>query len=435
MRTTQRAPLPLLIAIGAACSADPEAPSAGSGGVPAASGGTSATGGVSASGGETATGGAGTGGASAAGGTAGSGAAGTGGGPAAGGAGGDAGSSSGGLGGASGAPGGGAGGMDATAGAGGGAAGSGPMDSVDSDGCPITLEGFATVDAMGQDGTYGGRDGQTVTVKNQAELEQYAGASEPYVIRVQGTIQITPKGKEIRVASHKTLLGVGATAAIAEGGFNLGAGTHNVILRNLTIRDSFVEGDWAGDTQDFDGIQLDSAHHIWIDHCHLHHMGDGLIDSRKDTTFVTTSWNILSDHNKAYGIGWTENVTAQMTIHHNWLRDLNQRNPAVDNVLRAHLFNNFMQRIDAYGNHARGGTNMVLENSVFDDVNRPHFYDTGTLVARGNLYRSSRGDRTSTGSSYSFFDPSEHYAYTLHPTEEVEALLAKCAGPRPTLGL
>lgn len=80
-------------------------------------------------------------------------------------------------------------------------------------------------------------------------------------------------------------------------------------------------------------------------------------------------------------------------------------------------------------------TESCAPKPLFDDVNRPHFYDTGTLVARGNLYRSSPGDRTSTGSSYSFFDPSEHYAYTLHPTEEVEALLAKCAGPRPTLGL
>lgn len=255
------------------------------------------------------------------------------------------------------------------------------------------------------------------------------------MIRVQGPIRISPKGKEIRVASDKTIVGVGTTGEIVEGGFFLGNGVHNVILRNLTIRDSFVEGDWAGDTQDWDGIQMDTAHHVWIDHCHLRRMGDGLIDSRMDTTYLTVSWNILSDHNKAFGIGWTPNVTAQMTIHHNWLRDLNQRNPATDNVLRAHLYNNWLQRIASYGNHARGGTNMVLENSVFDQVNRPHFYDTGTLVARGNVYRSTSGTRTSTGSSYSFFNPSSFYDYTLHAAGEVEALLTKCAGPRPTLGL
>ncbi|WP_433933913.1 polysaccharide lyase family 1 protein [Sorangium cellulosum] len=286
----------------------------------------------------------------------------------------------------------------------------------------------------GQDGTYGGRDGETVTVTTQADLERYARASEPYVIRVQGKITISPKGKEISVASNKTIVGVGATAEISQGGFFLGDGVHNVILRNLTIGDTFVEGDWEGKTQDFDGIQMDTAHHVWIDHCHLHHIGDGMIDSRKDTSYLTVSWSILSDHNKAFGIGWTENLTAQMTIHHNWFRDLNQRNPSTDNVLRAHLYNNWLQRIDSYGNYARGGTNMVLENSVFDTVNRPHYHDDGTLVATGNIYRSTTGTKDSSGSTYSFFDPSDFYEYSLDPADKLEALLARCAGPRPELG-
>ncbi|KYF96381.1 hypothetical protein BE20_00575 [Sorangium cellulosum] len=283
-------------------------------------------------------------------------------------------STSGGAGG--GAPGAGSGGA-------GGDGGGGAGGAVDSEGCPLTLEGFASVSGEGQDGTYGGRDGETVTVTTQADLEKYAGAAEPYVIRVQGKITMSPKGKEISVASDKTIVGVGATAEISQGGFFLGSGVHNVILRNLTIGDTFVEGDWEGKTQDFDGVQMDTAHHVWIDHCHLHHIGDGMIDSRKDTSYLTVSWSILSDHNKAFGIGWTENLTAQMTIHHNWFRDLNQRNPSTDNVLRAHLYNNWLQRIDSYGNYARGGTNMVLENSVFDTVNRPHYYDDGTLVATG----------------------------------------------------
>lgn len=317
----------------------------------------------------------------------------------------------------------------------GGSSGGGSNGTIDADGCPINLEGFATINAMGQNGTYGGRDGQTVTVSNQADLERYAIASAPYTIRVQGPIRISPKGKEIRVASDKTIVGVGTSGEIREGGFFLGSGVHNVILRNLTIQDAYVEGDWDGKENDFDGIQMDTAHHVWIDHCHLRRMGDGLIDSRKDTTFLTVSWNILSDHNKAFGIGWTDNVTTQMTIHHNWLRDLGTRNPSTDNVLRAHLYNNWLLRTNSYGNYARGGTHMVLENSVFDRVANPHYYDTGSLVARGNVYRNTSGQRESSGSSYSAFDPRNFYSYTLHSAQEVEALLTKCAGPRPTLGL
>jgi pectate lyase len=156
-----------------------------------------------------------------------------------------------------------------------------------------------------------------VTVSTQSELEQYAGASEPYTIRVQGAITISPKGREVNVASDKTIVGVGTTGEIVEGGFFLGRGVHNVIIRNLVVRDTYVEGDWEGKQNDFDGVQLDTAHHVWIDHCHFHHIGDGIIDSRKDTTYLTVSWNILSDHNKTFGIGWTDNVTAQMTIRHN----------------------------------------------------------------------------------------------------------------------
>jgi pectate lyase len=76
----------------------------------------------------------------------------------------------------------------------------------------------------------------------------------------------------------------------------------------------------------------------------------------------------------------------------------------------------------------------VLENSVFEDVKDPHFYDTGTLVAIGNLYSGTTGQKESSGSSYSFFDPAEHYDYALDPADEVVAKLAKCAGPRPSLG-
>ena len=153
-----------------------------------------------------------------------------------------------------------------------------------------------------------------------------------------------------------------------------------------------------------------------------------------DTTFETVSWNILENHNKTFGIGWTENVTAQITIHHNILRNTTQRNPSTDNVLRAHLFNNVMQELTSYGNYARGGTNMVLQNSVFINVNNPHYFDTGTLVATGNVYRGTSGQQESSGTTFSFFDPGTFYSYTLDPTSSARstrpALRRPAAGAR-----
>lgn len=313
--------------------------------------------------------------------------------------------------------------------------GSGGSDAgVDADGCPLTQEGFSTRSALGQDGTSGGAEGPVVTVSTQVELEQYASSEEPYVIRVDGTITIVPKGKEVNIRSNKTIIGVGTTGEINEGGFFVGAGEHNIILRNLKIGNTFKEDDPEGKDQDWDGIQIDTGHHIWIDHCDFHHGGDGLIDSRKDTTNLTVSWSILRDHNKAFGIGWTENVTAEMTIHHNIIRNTTQRNPSTDNVLRAHLYNNWLENVTSYGNYARGATNMVLENSVFENVNNPHYYDTGSLVAIGNIYSETSGQKESSGSVYSFFDPTDFYDYDLDDAAEVKALLTQCAGPRPSLG-
>lgn len=326
------------------------------------------------------------------------------------------------------------GGMVATGGISSGTGGADSGITVNPGDCPLNLEGFATLREEGTLGVSGGTAGQTVTVTNQADLERYAEANEPYTIRVQGTIKLVPKGKEIRVNSNKTIIGIGTTGVIDEGGFFLGPGTQNVMIRNLTIGNTKVPSDTTGKEFDYDGIQMDTAHHIWIDHCNFQNINDGMIDSRKDTTFLTVSWNILHDHNKTFGIGWTPNVTAQITIHHNILKDTVQRNPSTDNVLRAHLYNNWMLRLESYGNYSRGGTNMVIENSVFDQVNNPHYFDTGSLVAIGNIYRNISGQKESSGSTYSFFDPKKIYPYKLDAANEVEALLTKCAGPRPELG-
>ena len=223
-----------------------------------------------------------------------------------------------------------------------------------------TADGFASVNALGQNGTYGGRDGRIVTVKTQADLEKYATAAEPYVIVVAGTITMDPVGKEIKVQSNKTIVGSGTSGQIVGGGFFLGAGVHNVIIRNLTIRDAY-QGVWNDKEHDFDAIQMDGAHHVWIDHNDLRHMADGLIDVRKDSTYVTVSWNKLSQDNKAFGIGWTENVVTDITIHHNWVRETEQRNPSTDNAAHAHLYNNFLEDVagtdisSSYGNYSRGG--------------------------------------------------------------------------------
>ncbi|MEU4449347.1 hypothetical protein AB0K14_33535 [Actinosynnema sp. NPDC050801] len=288
-----------------------------------------------------------------------------------------------------------------------------------------TADGFAT-------GTTGGAGGATVTVTSQADLERYAAAAQPYVIRVNGTITITPFGREVPVKSNKTIVGAGRNGQIVNGGFFLGAGTSNVIIRNLTIRDTRRSDDDPGDdAYDYDAIQMDTANRVWIDHNHLTRMNDGLIDSRKDTTNLTVSWNVIAENNKTFGIGWTDNVTARITIHHNWFRGTNSRNPSGDNIAYAHLYNNYLQNVGS-GNHSRGRTRMVLENSYFDGVKDPYFKDSGAeLRQSGSVVVNSTGKQQTGGSA---FTPSHFYPYTLHRAADVPNLLRTHAGPQSTIG-
>src|SRR5688572_26521851 len=96
-----------------------------------------------------------------------------------------------------------------------------------------TADGFASVNALGRNGTTGGAAGPTVTVTTAAALADYAGRNTPYTILVSGTITFDDM---ITVVADKSIIGVGTNATISGGGLQLGSTTrpgNNVIIRNL----------------------------------------------------------------------------------------------------------------------------------------------------------------------------------------------------------
>ncbi|MGW0473077.1 pectinesterase family protein [Streptomyces coeruleorubidus] len=288
-------------------------------------------------------------------------------------------------------------------------------------------------------GTTGGAGGKVVTVTDQAALAKYAAAEEPYVIRVKGSLTMDPFGTEIPVASDKTIIGVSDTAEIVHGGFTLDPGTHNVIIRNLAIRDTAIEGNWDCKDTDYDGIRLDTAHHVWIDHIRFSRICDGQLDIRKDSEYVTVSHNQFTNNNKTFGIGWTPNVKTQITVDHNWFRGTKQRNPSADNVAYAHLYNNYLSSqlsdgdpVWTYGNWSRGRTKMVIENSFYDGVQHPYQADaTAELVQRGSVLRNTTGRHDAWGTA---FDPRAFYDYRLDPAAAVPALVKRFSGPQKRIG-
>ena len=289
-------------------------------------------------------------------------------------------------------------------------------------------------------GTTGGAGGKVVTVTEPASLARYAAAEEPYVIRVAGALAVEPFGANIVVASNKTIVGVGDTGEIVHGELHLNPGTSNVIIRNLTIRDSAIEGNWDCKDTDFDGIQMDTVHHVWVDHNRFSNICDGQLDIRKDSEYVTVSYNRFENNNKTFGLGWTTNVKTQITIDHNWFAHTKQRNPSVDNAAYAHLYNNYLTaQVDpgdpvwTYGNWSRGRTRMVIENSYFQDVQHPYQADaTAELVQRGSILKNTTGRHDEWGAA---FDPRDFYDYRLDSAAAVPALVKRFSGPQKQIAV
>ena len=157
-------------------------------------------------------------------------------------------------------------------------------------------DGFASVSSKGLTTTTGGAGGETVTVTTFTDLKKYAESSDRYIILVKDTIRAPNKGDGVNVTSDKTIVGLGDNGTLYQIELHC-INRQNIIIRNLIICDSYVEGNYECKDTDWDGIQADSCHHLWIDHCHLTHNCDGLIDLRKSCDYVTVSWVHLSNHN------------------------------------------------------------------------------------------------------------------------------------------
>lgn len=290
-----------------------------------------------------------------------------------------------------------------------------------------TADGYAGVPGHGHATTTGGAGGRIVFASTPDQLRGFAGSSEALVIIIDGVLAF-PVYEKLRVTANKSFLGKGEGAAVVNAGFKL-INVSNVIFRNFTVRDSYIPGDFAGKRpdNDRDGIQMDTCTHVWVDHMYFTRLGDGLVDIRKDCDNVTLSWNVVADHNKALGEGWTQNVVTRVTLHHNWIRNTHQRNASLDNTAASHVYNNYLENISSYGMLGRNAALLLVEGNYFRDVRNPlhHQGSSGGLVARDNIFEKCSGN---TGESRGdLFDPP--YDYQRMPAAAVPATVRAFAGP------
>ena len=312
----------------------------------------------------------------------------------------------------------------------------------------ITIDGPKTVAAAFQPdfqlygwaathgGTTGGEGGPEVVVDTLAALRFYAGQPGPYVIKIAGTIL----GNEmVRVASDKSVLGIGANARLLGIGLQVGATAefgliHNVVIRNITFEKAVAPSDGVFVTQ--------GATNVWVDHCrflsdrtHDIDFYDGLLDITNGADFVTASWNQFTQHFKTSLVGSGDTSTQdpghlRVTYHHNSFIESGGRNPSIRFGL-GHVFDNYYRDIDDYGIASRMGAEVVIENNWFENVRLPIRADTSLSPVAGavrgeetNVYVNS-GPNSITLPPATWVPP---YDYGLDPADSVPDTVAQWSG-------
>ncbi|MEV7227626.1 family 16 glycoside hydrolase [Polymorphospora sp. NPDC051019] len=294
--------------------------------------------------------------------------------------------------------------------------------------------GFASVDALGQNGTTGGAGGPTVTVDTAAELLTAIATPGPLNIRVDGMIALP--GPMHDVTSDKTIVGVGANSGITGGGLNIGLpvsdittrppdAVHNVIIRNLNFRNT---------VDDAINVQMFS-HHVWIDHNDLAQGYDGLIDVKRGSSYVTISWNHVHHHTKTMLLGHDDSNGAQdigqlkVTYHNNWFDRTPQRNPRVRFGDPVHVFNNYFVYNTDVGVACQLNSGCVVEGNYFEDVEEPwsisYSGQRGRMIARDNVLAGSSEPGDAGGTVQ---EPSTYYSYTLTNPNDVKSVVMTGAG-------
>jgi pectate lyase len=297
-----------------------------------------------------------------------------------------------------------------------------------------TASGFASVNSQGQNGTTGGAGGATVAVDTATELLSAIATAGPLTICVSGTITL-PAGM-YDVTSDKSIIGVGATAGITGGGFNIGLpvsevttppadAVHNVIIQNLSFRNA---------TDDSINVQMFS-HHVWIDHNDLAEGYDGLIDIKRGSSFVTVSWNHTHNHTKNMLLGHDDGNAAQDTgwlkvsYHHNWFDRTPQRNPRVRFGEPVHVYNNYYVYNTDTGVACQADAGCLVEGNYFEDVEEPvtnsYAGPSGRCVARNNVFVGESGSPVCSGSVQ---EASAYYSYTLDDPNSVKTIVSAGAG-------
>ena len=178
------------------------------------------------------------------------------------------------------------------------------------------------------------------------------------------------KGKGAHSVMNMTFEGVGDDATVYGFGFML-RNTKSVELRNFAIMRCLD-----------DAVSLDTDNsHVWIHNMDLFYgkkgsaadqaKGDGTVDIKGDSQYITVAYNRFWDNGKASMCGMTsESGPNYITYHHNWFDHSDSRMARV-RTMSVHMYNNYYLHNDVYGVGATMGSSVFMESNYFDATKRP----------------------------------------------------------------
>lgn len=228
----------------------------------------------------------------------------------------------------------------------------------------------------------------------QSIIDAYSKGKDktPIAFRIIGKISLSDldhisssaEGLQIKGAMmNMTFEGVGDDATVYGFGFLLRE-AESVEFRNFAIMRCLD-----------DAMSLDTDNsHVWIHNMDLFYgkkggaadqaKGDGTVDIKGDSKYVTVAYNRFWDNGKASMCGMkSETGENWITYHHNWFDHSDSRMARV-RTMSVHMYNNYYQHNDVYGIGATSGSSIFMESNYFDAVKRPIMSSLQGTDAKGD---------------------------------------------------
>lgn len=228
----------------------------------------------------------------------------------------------------------------------------------------------------------------------QSIIDAYSKGKDktPIAFRIIGKISLSDldhisssaEGLQIKGAMmNMTFEGVGDDATVYGFGFLLRE-AESVEFRNFAIM-RCLDDAMSLDTKNF---------HVWIHNMDLFYgkkgsaadqaKGDGTVDIKGDSKYVTVAYNRFWDNGKASMCGMkSETGPNYITYHHNWFDHSDSRMARV-RTMSVHMYNNYYQHNDVYGIGATMGSSVFMESNYFDAVKRPIMSSLQGTDAKGD---------------------------------------------------